>query len=230
MAEVIKINDDTWRIEDDGVRFFLLCGRDQAALVDTGLNAPNDREIAEELTDLPLILINTHADPDHISGNAAFEGFYMNPEEEGNYRDNGGTNSFLPIHENDVIDLGERELQIVDIPGHTPGSIAIIDKKYRVLLSGDSVQNGHIFMFGKTRDIDRYIESLKHLKEYEGEFDEVYPCHGSIPEKPELIDKLIEGANSIRAGVATGKDVEIFGCKALFYKFDYAAFLCEAKA
>ena len=73
MAEKIKINDDTWRFEDDSVRFFLFCGTQKAALIDSGMNVPDARKLAEELTDLPLILINTHADPDHISGNAAFE-------------------------------------------------------------------------------------------------------------------------------------------------------------
>jgi glyoxylase-like metal-dependent hydrolase (beta-lactamase superfamily II) len=69
MAEVYKINESTWRIEDGGVRFFLFCGTEQAALIDTGMNTPDAKEIAESLTNLPLILINTHGDPDHISGN-----------------------------------------------------------------------------------------------------------------------------------------------------------------
>lgn len=47
MAETIKINDNTWRFEDDSVRFFLLCGNEKVALVDTGMNTPNAREMAE---------------------------------------------------------------------------------------------------------------------------------------------------------------------------------------
>ena len=41
MAEIVRINDKTWRFEDDSVRFFLLCGTDKAALIDTGMNMPN---------------------------------------------------------------------------------------------------------------------------------------------------------------------------------------------
>lgn len=33
MAEVIRINEKTWRIEDGGVRFLLLCGKEKAALL-----------------------------------------------------------------------------------------------------------------------------------------------------------------------------------------------------
>ena len=227
MAEVIKINENTWRFEDDGVRFFLLCGNDRAALIDTGMNTPDARKTAEQLTNLPLILINTHADRDHISGNTGFEEFYMSPAEEENYRESGGKGTILPVKEGDIIDLGERPLRIIDNPGHTPGSIAILDEKYRVLIAGDSVQDGNIFMFGKYRSIETYIDSLKKLSKYDGTYDEIYAMHGTIPVKPDLIGKLIEGASQIASGMATGSKVNLFGNDVLLYKFPYAGFLCE---
>ena len=219
MAETIKINDTTWRFEDESVRFFLLCGKEKAALVDSGMNTPNARAMAEALTNLPVIMINTHGDPDHISGNGAFEEFYMSPAEEPNYRDNGGQGTIIPIKEGDLIELGDRSLRIIDIPGHTPGSIAILDEKSRVLISGDSVEDGNVFMFGKYRNIDLYIQSLKHLAEYDGQYDEVYAMHGSIPVKPELTRKLIEGAMQIRQGEAVGKKVDLFGTEVILYRF-----------
>ncbi len=227
MIETIKINDNTWRFEDDSVRFFLFCGSERAALIDSGMNAPDARKMAEELTELPLILINTHADPDHISGNGAFEEFYMSPDEEDNYRENGGKGTIIPVKEGDVIDLGDRQLRIIDIPGHTPGSIAILDEKYRVLISGDSVEDGNVFMFGKYRDIDLYIKSMNHLLEYDGMYDEVYAMHGSIPVKPDLVGKLIEGANQIRNKEVAGNELDLWGNKVILYKFSYAGFLCE---
>ncbi len=229
MVETIKINDNTWRFEDDSVRFFLFCGNDMAALIDSGMNTPNARQMAEELTDLPLILINTHADPDHISGNGAFEEFYMSHAEEENYRENGGKGTLIPVKEGDVIDLGDRPLRIIDIPGHTPGSIAILDEKYRVLISGDSVEDGNVFMFGKYRDIDLYIKSMNHLFEYDGMYDEVYAMHGSIPVKPDLVGKLIKGANQIKYHEVSGRELDLWGNKVVLYKFPYAGFLCESK-
>ena len=229
MAETIKINDSTWRFEDGGVRFFLLCGKEKAALIDTGMNAPDAKELAEGVTDLPLILINTHGDPDHISGNGAFEEFYMSPKEEDNYRNNGGKGKIIPVNDGDVIDLGDRPLKIIDNPGHTPGSIVILDEKYKVLIGGDAVQDGNIFMFGRYRNLDTYISSLKRLKEYDGSFDEIYPMHGTIPVKSELIEKLIDGAEQIQSGSAEGKKVDMFGTEVMLYKFPYAGFLCEVK-
>lgn len=227
MAETFQINENTWRIEDDGVRFFLFCGSERAALIDTGMNTKDARSIAEGLTSLPTVLVNTHADMDHIAGNGDFDACYMSAAEEENYRESGGGTKLIPVKEGDVIDLGGRTLRIIDIPGHTPGSIAILDEQNRVLISGDTVQDGHIFMFGKYRDLKQYIESLKHLQEFDGRYDEIYPMHGTFPVAPGLIGKLLDGAQAIVDHKASGKIVDVFGMQVYLYKFDYAGFLCE---
>ena len=227
MANAIQINETTWRIEDRGVRFLLLCGTKKAALIDTGMTTKNAREIVEDLTELPIILINTHGDPDHIAGNGAFDKVYMNPEEEDNYRANNGKGKILPVVEGDVIDLGDRPLRIIDIPGHTPGSIAILDEKNRVLIAGDSVQNGHIFMFGKYRNLGLYIMSLMHLQEYDGTYDEIYPMHGDFPQTPEAVRQLLDAAKQVQNGKAEGRKVSAFGIDALLYQFPCGGFLCD---
>lgn len=61
-CEIIPINESTWRIEDGGVRLFLLAGSEKALLIDSGMNLHTAREVAAELTSLPLSLLNTHAD------------------------------------------------------------------------------------------------------------------------------------------------------------------------
>lgn len=227
MAQKIKIDDNTWRIEDGHVRFYLFCGLERAALIDSGMTTADAKSIAKGLTDLPLILINTHADPDHISGNGDFSKVYMSPKEEGNYRENGGTGEIIPVHEGEVIDLGGRPLRVIDIPGHTPGSIALIDEAGRILVSGDSVQDGDIFMFGPRRNLDRYVESLKHLQEFTDMFDVIYPMHGTFPVKNDLIGKLIEGAKLIQDGKAYANNVSIHGKDVVLHKFPYAGFLCD---
>ncbi len=207
--------------------FFLLAGTEKALLIDSGMNTPNAKQIAESITKLPIIILNTHADPDHISGNRSFNYFYMHPDEEENYRAHGGLGAILPIKDNDVIDLGRRPLKIIFIPGHTPGSIAVLDINNRVLISGDTVQDGNIFMFKERRNMSIYIESLKKLSMLTDSFDTIYPSHGSFPVFPELIVNLIEGAGQILDGREKGKVVDIFGAKVMLYKFPYAGFLCD---
>jgi len=227
MADIIQINDNTWRIEDRGVRFFLLTGTKKALLIDSGMNTPNAKQIAESITNLPIMLLNTHADPDHISGNSGFDCFYMHPDEEDNYRAHGGLGIIQPVKDNDIIDLGNRPLKTIFIPGHTPGSIAVLDINSRVLISGDTIQDGNIFMFNERRNLPLYVESLKKLSMYTDEFDTIYPSHGSFPVYPGLITNLIEGAEQIINGMAEGKIVDMFGTPVMFYKFPYAGFLCD---
>lgn len=226
MAEIIQINNNTWRIEDGMVRMYLFCGEEKAALIDTGMNVPDAKQLAQSLTKLPLVLINTHADPDHISGNAAFDEACMSPAEEENYRTHGASGKIHPLYDGDVIDLGGRTLKIIDLPGHTKGSIAILDEQNRILVGGDSIQDGNIFMFGPQRNLTTYIESFKNLSAHTSLFDQVYPMHGTFPVSPSIIPKLIEGAQLILSGQATGTPVDLFGNKVTLYKFDYAGFFC----
>lgn len=226
--EIIQINQNSWRIEDNGVRFFLLTGQERALLIDSGRNIPNTREIAESITDLPITLVNTHADGDHIAGNDQFDTIYLHPAEEGNYRKNGVTGSFLPVNEGDEFDLGGRKLEVIHLPGHTPGSIALLDHEQRVLISGDPIQDGRIYMFGFFRHLPNYVKSLEHLSKWMGQFDEIWPSHASFPVSPELIGRLHNGAISILEGEVSGQPEEVNGKKIIAYNLGFATFLCNS--
>ena len=225
MAEIIQVDEHSWRIEDNGVRFFVLEGTEKALLIDSGMNTPDAREIAEKITKKPLELLNTHVDRDHVSGSDAFESLYLCAAEEENYRAHSGKGNIRAVKEGDIIDLGDRPLEIIEIPGHTPGSIAILDINSRILISGDSVQNGIIFMFGPLRNMETYVGSLKKLITFTDRFDCIWPSHGDIPVTADLIQKLIEYAETILAGKAEGQPVERFGPNVLVYQFEEAGFL-----
>lgn len=227
-GDIIQINNNTWRIEDGHVRFFLLAGTKRALLIDSGMDIHNARDIAESLTELPLSLLNTHADRDHIGSNAQFETVYLHPAEEAHYRRSGGNGEIIPIREGDVLDLGERSLKIIDLPGHTPGSIAVLDCNNRVLISGDPIQeNGRIFMFGDHRNMQDYIKSLENLENRLGEIDQIWPSHGMIPIYPEAVRKLHDGALDILAGKINGKHTEVFGKEIVEYDLGFTTFLCD---
>lgn len=225
--EVIQMNENTWRIEDNfHVRFFLLTGTKEALLIDSGMQVNNAKEIAQELTDLPIKLLNTHADRDHVGSNAEFETFYMSAAEAANYYNTqrqGG--DFTPIEDGDKLDLGDRPLEIISLPGHTPGSIAVLDVKNRVLISGDPIQDGMIFMFGVQREVHAYLKSLRKLDAYRDRFDEIYPSHGSIPVKPELIDQLYDATIKMLNGEFAYEMAEFHGTQVKKYHVGVASFL-----
>ena len=101
--EILQIDDNTWRIEDNGVRFFLLTGKNEALLIDSGMTVNNAKEIAMTLTDMPVKLINTHADMDHIGSNQEFDTFYMHPSEASNYYNTmRHTGDFVPVVDGNI--------------------------------------------------------------------------------------------------------------------------------
>lgn len=223
--EIVKRYENTWSIEEDGVRFFLLAGETAALLIDSGMMTRNAKEIAETLTDLPIEYIITHADIDHIGSQDEFDCFYMHPSEAANFYGQGRKGEFKPVWDGMQIDLGGRIVEIIHIPGHTEGSIGILDVANRVLISGDPIQDGRIFMFGPHREIHAYVKGLERLKGSVGRFDEIYPSHGTLPVKPEMIDQLIVEANKIIAGDYEAQDAEFFGQKLKLVDVGFSAFL-----
>lgn len=95
--KVTDIDEMTYQIDEEGVRFFLLEGKERALLIDSGMMIHDAREIAESITSLPVMLINTHGDIDHIGSNDEFDSFLMNPAEASNYyntqKRNGGNHT-----------------------------------------------------------------------------------------------------------------------------------------
>lgn len=225
--EWIKIDDKTYRYEDKSVRFFLLIGGEYALLVDSGVQVHNARELVQELTDLPIKLFNTHTDPDHIGSNEEFDEIMMNPAELVNYRKPHSSQKIIPVYDGDIIDIGERPLKAIALPGHTPGSTALLDMNSGMLFSGDPVQDGKIFMFGPMRELSAYILSLKRLLTFTDKITGIYPCHGICPVGTDIIGKLIEGAEKVEKGEITPEPFEMFGHKVMSYDVGSAILLCD---
>lgn len=198
--QVVKLEESAWSIEEEGVRSFLFCGTKSAMLVDTGYGPGDLAGAVRGLTDLPVVLVNTHTDPDHVGCNMQFEAVHMHPAEYDRYSEYGHAIRQIPLWEGAAIDIGGRVFEVILIPGHTPGSIVLLDRKNRVLISGDSIQAGRIYMFGKGRNLPAFVESLKKLSEIAGEIDIIYPSHGPMPLKADMISGLLTGALAMMDG------------------------------
>jgi glyoxylase-like metal-dependent hydrolase (beta-lactamase superfamily II) len=74
---VYETTPETYAIYEDGqfeeVISYLVIGEEIAAIVDTGNGIGDIKGVVEELTDLPTVVVNTHAHFDHTGGNWAFE-------------------------------------------------------------------------------------------------------------------------------------------------------------
>ena len=65
----------------------------------------------------------------------------------------------------DEIDLGDRVLEVVHLPGHSPGSICLLERATRTLFTGDVVYDGVFFDHLFHSDRELYRESLARLRE-----------------------------------------------------------------
>jgi len=202
--KAVPMGENTYVIEDNMVRCFLFVGTKHALLVDAGFGGEGRSlmELVRTLTDKSVELVITHADPDHIGFAGEFDTVYMHESEIARYTAMEGRNdeSVVPLAADCAIDIGGRYFEVLHVPGHTPGSIALLDCEGRILIAGDSVSGMPVFMFGEGRDIHAFMESMKMLSGMKEAFDAIYPSHGPIPLPPEQIDKQIEAAEMYLAG------------------------------
>ena len=177
-------------------------GPDSAVLVDTCFGG-DIKSVCESITDKPITLITTHSDPDHIGCDPQFPVQYLHSAEFARYESRGkGPVKALPVQEGDIFPVGEYRLEVILIPGHTPGSIALLDRKHSFLISGETVQSHCIFMHGDGRDLTAFRSSIVKLEKMwqDGLFDTVYPSYGEVvvpadilPEHLALTDEILSG-------------------------------------
>ena len=68
------------------------------------------------------------------------------------------------VEAGDVIDLGDRVFEVMHVPGHSPGSIALWEAATGVLFSGDAVYDGPLVDDAYHSDRDAYQRSLRTMR------------------------------------------------------------------
>ena len=198
--KIIEIDESTWAIEEGMVRSYLLAGSERALLIDSGNGAGDLAAVVKSLTDRPVMLVNTHCDADHTGCNDQFSTPYLHPAEFALYEERNPGKQHLPIYDNAQIYLGDRYVEFLLIPGHTPGSIAILDEQRKYLFSGDMVSESPIFMFGAGRSMLAYYFSMERLARNMDYFEKIYPSHGPMPLEREVIGRLMDACEAALAG------------------------------
>jgi len=70
------------------------------------------------------------------------------------------------VDEGDVIDLGDRTLTVLHLPGHTPGEIGLWEEATRTLFAGDcACESGILLDELPESDIVDYVLSMERLRE-----------------------------------------------------------------
>ena len=85
---------------------------------------------------------------------------------------------YTVVEESHVFDLGDRSLRVVHLPGHTPGSIGLIDERARILFTGDVMyESDALIDWLPQSNINAYIQSCRRLQDLSSHVDCVFPGH-----------------------------------------------------
>jgi glyoxylase-like metal-dependent hydrolase (beta-lactamase superfamily II) len=67
------------------------------------------------------------------------------------------------VREGDIIDLGDRVLEVLHLPGHSPGSIGLWEAASGILFSGDAIYDGPLLDEIEGSDIPAYVATMRRL-------------------------------------------------------------------
>ncbi len=192
-------------------------GRSDAIVIDPGFepDAVLDALRTEGLT--ATLILNTHGHVDHIAGNAALKSAFpsaplvigagdavMLTDPMLNLSGLSGIAITSPpadrtVREGDVVEAAGLQLEVLDIPGHSPGHVGFVLRDGPTVFGGDVLFSGSI---GRTDfpggDLDLLLGGIRAKLWPLPDDTTVYPGHGpatTVGEEKRTNPFLAEGAN-----------------------------------
>lgn len=179
--QVHAYNEDFFIIRESGCTnyekpfLYLIFGQDMALLEDTGAGDANTAAVIQRVmrlwmsthqrASMPLLVCHSHGHADHTAGDkqlAALPGVRVIGTTAADVQRFFGITRWP--EQIVTVDLGGRMLDVVPIPGHQPASIALYDRATGILLTGDTVYPGRLYVTDKAafaRSIERLIDFTK---------------------------------------------------------------------
>jgi len=226
---------------------YLITGTEKALLWDTGTGIGNIKKVVDELTDLELMVLNSHTHYDHVGGNYQFDNIYgvatdfTNKNAEGKRHEiakefitgdwiwkptpagfSNETYELKPfqitnkIKDKDQLDLGGIVLEILHTPGHAPDALCLLDRKNRLLFTGDTFYPAPLYAHFDESNVEEYIESANYLASLTKEVDYILPSHNIPWASSDYLQKMADAFQQIKSGEVNF--VETDGAKE--YQFD----------
>ncbi|MCJ7732845.1 MBL fold metallo-hydrolase [Candidatus Bathyarchaeota archaeon] len=223
----------------------LILGEEKAVLIDTGCGIGNIRKAVEEVTDMPVMVVNTHAHNDHIAQNYLFDEIAMLDHPWSREAQKGLPRSEmvhliadgmlwkeLPVgfdpenyvvpgfkvtqwfKDGDRIELGNRSLEVLHTPGHTPDSVCLLDREDKLLFTGDMFYTGGIYTYLNGGDIPTFIDSYLRMLDYYDEYERLMPSHNEpwvekilLKDVFKAVVDIAEGRGKYREGTDRGVSI-----------------------
>ncbi len=67
------------------------------------------------------------------------------------------------VRDGDVVDLGDRSFEVLHLPGHSPGSIGLLERATKTLFSGDAIYDGPLLSDLPGSSTADYVRTLHRL-------------------------------------------------------------------
>jgi hydroxyacylglutathione hydrolase len=178
-----KLADGVYAIDDPADESMYLINGTHSLLIDTGMMEESILPVINGLGARDTELALTHAHIDHMYHADEFSSVYMHKNDIDAWHRQLGwyvnisalgfrrrikryeTAGYHAVTEESQIDLGDRQIKVIDAAGHTPGSCIYVDEYDRLLFTGDAVGSGSgawMWMPG-CYDVGRYMASLKKM-------------------------------------------------------------------
>jgi hydroxyacylglutathione hydrolase len=149
---------------------YLLFGERSAMLVDTGARTVDVAAAVDQIIErwsarhggrsVSLVVVHSHGHGDHIAGDSQFKGrantLLVAPSPE-------ALTAFFGLsawpNAPGTYSLSGRIMDVIPIPGHEPASIALYDRRTGLLLTGDTLYPGRLYV----RDGPAFTASIQRL-------------------------------------------------------------------
>ena len=209
---------------------YLIVGEKRALEFDTGMGISDFRKVTSELTQLPIIVLNSHTHDDHVGGNWQFDTVYgmdtdftrknaqgsredaqaeITPDQICGTLPKGFDSKayatrpwkiIAKLHDGDRFDLGGRTLEVIATPGHTPDAISLLDRANGLLFTGDTYYPAPIWLFRPETDLDAYAKSIRRLAALAPQIKLVLGAHNIPIASPTVLPRLVAAFDAVRAG------------------------------
>jgi glyoxylase-like metal-dependent hydrolase (beta-lactamase superfamily II) len=196
----------TWQILSEGDYWYLVEGDKEAMVIDGGQGAGNPRAYAQTLTSKPVRYIaNTHAHFDHTANDGYFDRAFMSQGTKDELPKPGPSFASVPwpsnypitiIKEGYTFHLGHRDLEAIMLGNHTLGGTAYLDRKQRILFSGDEIMGQQGFPLKVS--VQAFEKMMEKLEAHRSEYDRL--CAGWEMLDASWVDKYLALAKYILDG------------------------------
>lgn len=107
----------------------------------------------------------------------------------------GGTGKLLPVWEGKVFSLGGITLRVVEVPGHTAGSIGLLYEEENIFFAGDAM-SPFVWLFApESKNLSDYIATLKKVKAFGSDY--LVVAHHPVMLKGKVLDDYLDAAEQL---------------------------------